>query len=54
MVLSLLVRKVDQVTHRTNGRRDDAVEKRGEFEGQYGLAHKVTEVPCEARVACAH
>ncbi len=34
-----------QVPHRTNGRRDYAIEKRCKFEGEHGLAHKVTEVP---------
>ena len=45
--------KIDKVPHRTYGRRDDAVEKRREFEGQHRLAHEVTEVPSQAPVARA-
>jgi hypothetical protein len=37
--------KIGKVPHRTNGRRDDAIEKRREFEGEHRPAHKVTEVP---------
>jgi hypothetical protein len=37
--------KIDEVPHRTNGRRDDAIEKWREFEAEHRLAHKVTEVP---------
>jgi hypothetical protein len=51
---SLSLRKVGQITHRTNRRSDDAVEKWGEFEDQYGLSHKVADVSCQARVTCTH
>jgi hypothetical protein len=37
--------KIDKVPHRTNGRRDDAIEKWRELEAEHRLAHKVTEVP---------
>jgi hypothetical protein len=45
--------KIGKVPHRANGRRNDAIEKRREFEGQHRLARKVTEVPSQAPVACA-
>jgi hypothetical protein len=41
-------------THGTNGRRNDSIEKRSEFEAQHRITDKAAEVSRQARFARVH